>query len=95
MPLLPTAKTQPKPNLADLTVLVYGQTKIGKSTLCSNADNALFLATEPGLNALDVYQAPIQTWEDQALAARSVFTARKYTLARAVASNWIAGVISG
>lgn len=64
MPLLPTAKTQPKPNLADLTVLVYGQTKIGKSTLCSNADNALFLATEPGLNALDVYQTPIQTWED-------------------------------
>lgn len=61
---LPTAKTQPKPNLADLTVLVYGQTKIGKSTLCSNAENALFLATEPGLNALDVYQAPIQTWED-------------------------------
>ncbi|MCZ2152911.1 MAG: ATP-binding protein [Bryobacterales bacterium] len=64
MPLLPTAKTQPKPNLADLTVLVYGQTKIGKSTLCSNADGALFLATEPGLNALDVYQAPIQSWED-------------------------------
>ena len=25
----------PKPNLADLTVLVYGQTKIGKSTFCS------------------------------------------------------------
>ncbi|MCZ2076067.1 MAG: ATP-binding protein [Bryobacterales bacterium] len=64
MPLLPTAKTQPKPNLADLTVLVYGQTKIGKSTFCSNADGALFLATEPGLNALDVYQVPIQSWDD-------------------------------
>ena len=25
---------------------------------------ALFLATEPGLNALDVYQVPIQSWED-------------------------------
>ncbi len=64
MSLLPTAKTQPKPNLADLTVLVYGQTKIGKSTFCSNADGALFLATEPGLNALDVYQVPIQSWDD-------------------------------
>ena len=62
--MLPIAKTQPKPNLADLTVLVYGQTKIGKSTLCSQADSALFLATEPGLNALDVYQVPIQSWED-------------------------------
>ena len=62
--MLPTAKTQPKPELADLTVLVYGQTKIGKSTFCSQADGALFLATEPGLNALDVFQAPIQSWDD-------------------------------
>lgn len=64
MSILPTAKTQPKPDLADLTVLVYGQTKIGKSTFCSHAEGALFLATEPGLNSLDVYQAPIQSWED-------------------------------
>ena len=64
MPLLPTAKTAPKNSLADLTVLVYGQTKIGKTTLCSQAEGALFLATEPGLNALDVYQVPILTWED-------------------------------
>ena len=35
MSILPTAKTPPKPSLADLTVLVYGQTKIGKSTLCA------------------------------------------------------------
>jgi len=46
--MLPTAKTQPKPNLADLTVLVYGQTKIGKSTFCSQSDDALFLAPSPG-----------------------------------------------
>ena len=62
--MLPTAKTQPKPDLADLTVLVYGQTKIGKSTFCAQSDRALFLATEPGLNALDVYQVPVQTWEE-------------------------------
>ena len=64
MPLLPTAKTAPKPNLADLTVLAYGQTKIGKSTFCSNSESAVFLATEPGLNSLDVFQVPIQTWDD-------------------------------
>jgi hypothetical protein len=62
--MLPTAKTQAKPALADMTVLVYGQTKIGKSTFCSQADGALFLAAEPGLNALEVYQVPIQSWED-------------------------------
>lgn len=64
MSILPTIKTPPKPDLADLTVLAYGQTKIGKSTFCSRADGALFLATEPGLNALDVFQVPIQRWED-------------------------------
>lgn len=64
MPILPTAKTQPRPDLADLTVLIYGQTKVGKSTFCSQSEEALFLATEPGLNALDVYQVPIQSWDD-------------------------------
>ena len=72
MPLLPTTKTQPKPNLADLTVLAYGQTKIGKSTLCSHAEGALFLATEPGLNALDVYQVPIQSWEQLRNACKEI-----------------------
>lgn len=62
--LLPTAKTPPKPNLADLTVLTYGATKIGKSTWCSHADSALFLSTEPGLNSLEVFQIPIRSWEE-------------------------------
>ena len=64
MSMLPTAKTPPRPSLADLTVLWYGQTKIGKTSTCAQADGALFLATEPGLNALDVYQVPILNWED-------------------------------
>ncbi|MHB9124599.1 MAG: ATP-binding protein [Armatimonadota bacterium] len=62
--MLPTAKTPPKPDLANLTVLVYGATKIGKSTWCSNADAALFLSTEPGLNSLEVFQTPITSWEE-------------------------------
>ena len=70
--MLPTTKTPPKPNLADLTVLVYGQTKIGKSTFCSQSDRALFLATEPGLNALDVYQVPVQSWEELSAACKEV-----------------------
>lgn len=62
--LLPTAKTPPKPDLADLTVLLYGATKIGKSSWCSNAEGALFLSTEPGLNSLEVFQVPITSWDD-------------------------------
>ena len=65
---LPTTKTPPKPNLADLTVLTYGATKIGKSTWCSHAESALFLSTEPGLNSLEVFQIPVRSW-DELLAA--------------------------
>lgn len=68
MSLLPTTKTPPKPNLADLTVLTYGPTKIGKSTWCSHAEGALFLSTEPGLNSLEVFQIPVRSW-DELLAA--------------------------
>ena len=64
MPILPTTKTPPKPSLSDLTVLWYGPTKIGKSQTCAQADGAVFLATEPGLNALEVFQVPILSWED-------------------------------
>lgn len=61
---LPTTKTPPKPNLADLTVLTYGATKIGKSTWCSHAESALFLSTEPGLNSLEVFQIPVRSWDE-------------------------------
>ncbi|MCE9635616.1 MAG: ATP-binding protein [Planctomycetes bacterium] len=66
--MLPTTKTPPRNALSDLTVLVYGPTKIGKTTWCSHAEGALFLATEAGLNNLETFQAPISTWE-QLLAA--------------------------
>jgi len=62
--MLPTQKTPPKRNLADLTVLTYGRPKFGKSSFCAQADNALFLATEAGLNHLEVFQAPVNSWED-------------------------------
>ncbi|MHC5055208.1 MAG: ATP-binding protein [Planctomycetota bacterium] len=62
--MLPTEKTPAKMSLSDLTVLVHGPAKIGKSELCSHAEKALFLATEAGLNALEVYQVPISTWNE-------------------------------
>ena len=62
--MLPKTKTPPKKHLSDFTVLLYGKTKLGKSTWCSHAEKAVFLATEPGLNNLDVFQVPIENWED-------------------------------
>ncbi len=72
MAILPTEKSKPKVDLRDFTILLYGQPKIGKSTFCSQADHALFLATEAGLNSLSVYQVPILTWQDFLAACREI-----------------------
>lgn len=61
--LLPTEKRQPKQHLEDYKILIYGQPKIGKSTFCSRMDNPIFLATEPGLEALSVYEVPVPDWQ--------------------------------
>ena len=61
--MLPKEKTPPRTNLADYTVLAHGRPKCGKSTLCSHAPGALFIATEAGLNSLEVFQVPVSTWE--------------------------------
>ncbi len=76
--MLPNKTTPQKQNLADLTVLAYGRSKIGKSDWCSHSEGALFLATEPGLNALDVYQVPIQSWSEL-LAAGSEIAEGKHS----------------
>jgi hypothetical protein len=59
---LPTKKTPPLDNLTDYSILIYGATKIGKTTFASQAPDVLFLATEPGTNALDVYCQPVNSW---------------------------------
>ena len=69
---LPTQKTPPRDSMSDLTVLLYGASKIGKSTLCSSADHALFLATEAGLNSLDVFQQPILNWQGLCVAVTDI-----------------------
>ena len=61
---LPTEKTRPKRALSDVSMLLYGPSKIGKSTFASHAPDGIFLATEPGLNALEVYQYPITSFPE-------------------------------
>jgi len=62
--MLPENKIKPKEDLRDFIILIYGASKIGKSTWCSHAENALFLATEPGLNALEVFSVTITCWDE-------------------------------
>lgn len=61
---LPAKKTPTKQNLEEQVILIYGPPKIGKSTLASEFDSPLFLATEAGLNNLEVYQVAVPAWED-------------------------------
>ena len=63
MPLLPETKTPPVTELGKFVTVVYGPPKIGKSTLASQFDAPLFLATEPGLHSLETFQVPVTDWE--------------------------------
>ncbi len=63
---LPTEKSVPSLSPAQIRALLYGPPKIGKSTFASkiNPDKTLFIATEPGLGSLEVYEAPVSNWEE-------------------------------
>jgi len=62
--MLPVAPTPPTTDLSRMTFLIYGNSKIGKSTFCSGLPSPLFLASEPGLSGLNVHQLPINSWAD-------------------------------
>ena len=61
---LPTEKTAPALSPARIKALLYGPPKIGKSTFASkiNPEHTLFIATEPGLGSLDVFEVPCRSW---------------------------------
>jgi len=60
--MIPTQKRKPDTALSRLVVTVYGKPKIGKSTFASQFPGALFAATEPGLQCLEVFETPIHSW---------------------------------
>lgn len=62
--MIPTEKTKKAQALGDQVITLYGMPKIGKSTFASQFPNALFAATEPGLNHIEVYQVPVNGWTD-------------------------------
>lgn len=62
--LLPTKKTPPSLSFEKAKVLLYGQPKIGKTTLAANlTDDVLVLACEPGLGGLSAYSVEIDSWD--------------------------------
>lgn len=61
---LPKQKSKPVSEFSKMSTLLYGPTKIGKSTWCSQIPGVLFIATEPGLNHLAVHKVDVEKWED-------------------------------
>jgi len=61
--MLPVEKSSKVTDLSQQVILIYGRAKIGKSTLCSQFDSPIFLATEPGLKYLEVHKVNINKWE--------------------------------
>ncbi len=60
---LPTEKSKPVQELHGITALLYGQSKIGKTTLCAQISDVLILATEPGANHVEAYKLVIDSWQ--------------------------------
>lgn len=61
---LPTEISQPMERFEDYSWLLFGEKKIGKTTLLSQFPDTFFLMTEPGGKALSIYQRPVTTWKE-------------------------------
>lgn len=62
--VLPTTKTAPSEVLQDYSILLFGEKKIGKTTLASMFVDNLLLCTEPGAKSLDVFKMDVRTWKE-------------------------------
>lgn len=59
---LPTERSKPADSLRDYVWLLYGEKKIGKTTLAAQFPNAFFLMFEPGGRALEIFQESVTEW---------------------------------
>jgi hypothetical protein len=59
---LPTKLSVPVTDLTEYSLFLFGEKKIGKTTLLSNFPKAVFLMTEPGGKSLSIYQTPVRRW---------------------------------
>lgn len=64
MGLLPTEKSKRMEKLTDYPIFLYGISKIGKSTLASQIEGNLFINATGGLEALEVYEAKVNSWKE-------------------------------
>jgi len=63
IPHLATNKFKPSDNFFDYNVLIYGQRKIGKTTLAAECPDSYFFFFEPN-DSYELYKSDIRTWDD-------------------------------
>lgn len=61
---LPTRKSEPRKNLSDFLLFIYGEKKIGKTSLASTFPAALHLFFEPGGKGLSTFDLEISHWSE-------------------------------
>lgn len=61
---LPTEATTPSENLSEYVQLVYGEKKIGKTSMWSHTPGTFFMMCESGDKALSLFRRPVLKWED-------------------------------
>jgi hypothetical protein len=60
---LPAKASEPSESLGDYTILLYGERKIGKTSLAARFPGAIFLMFEPGGKGLSIRQVSVPDWE--------------------------------
>lgn len=67
---LPSEMSKPKVRMEDYSWLIYGEKKIGKTSMLAYAGEdapgkkVFFMMCEPGGKALNIYQRPVRNWRD-------------------------------
>lgn len=62
--LLSTAVCEPLDDFSQFSTLLYGEKKIGKTSLCAQFDDATFIFTEPGYRGLSLRKNLAEDWRD-------------------------------
>lgn len=77
---LPAEKTEIERDLAKKSIFLYGNWKVGKTTLASQAKDPIFICTEPGFRSVQINKLPpeknaiIETWAQFLDACNAIFT---------------------
>lgn len=75
---LPKERSKPCDKLQDYSILLYGEKKIGKTSLSSMFKKAFFMLCEPGGKALSLYSRPVRNWLEFKTYVRLIIKSKEF-----------------